>query len=230
MKYLYFLLMIGSLSVPLLFTIFKLDLIKNWKQFFLSTSIIALVFIVWDVIFTKNGVWGFNPTYYLGITIFHLPIEEWMFFFIIPFCSLFIHFVFEYLWPKLVTPKPITIAVSVVLLIITGWLFLSYNDHAYTAVNYALAFVTLAIGLTCALPLLQRFYITFILILIPFFIVNGILTGAATPDPVVWYNNGENLGIRMITIPVEDIGYAFTMLFGNLMIFEKLRGMSSVKN
>ena len=70
---------------------------------------------------------------------------------------------------------------------------------------------------------LQGFYASFILILIPFFIVNGILTGSFIETPIVSYNNLENLGIRLFTIPVEDIGYAFSMLFGNLMIFETLK-------
>jgi lycopene cyclase domain-containing protein len=52
--------------------------------------------------------------------------------------------------------------------------------------------------------------------------VNGALTGMFTEMPVVWYDNTENLGIRLISIPVEDIGYAFSMLFGNLFLFEKL--------
>ena len=60
-------------------------------------------------------------------------------------------------------------------------------------------------------------------ILIPFFIVNGILTGSFIETPIVSYNDLENLGIRLFTIPVEDIGYAFSMLFGNLMIFETLK-------
>jgi lycopene cyclase domain-containing protein len=59
--------------------------------------------------------------------------------------------------------------------------------------------------------------------LIPFFIVNGILTGSFIEVPIVSYNNSENLGIRLFTIPIEDIGYAFSMLFGNLMIFETLK-------
>lgn len=45
--------------------------------------------------------------------------------------------------------------------------------------------------------------------LIPFFVVNGVLTGTGIQGPVVWYDNTHNLEIRLLTIPVEDIGYAF---------------------
>jgi lycopene cyclase domain-containing protein len=84
--------------------------------------------------------------------------------------------------------------------------------------------ITLIIGIKYKMKLLQQFYFSFLIILIPFFIVNGILTGAFTETPIVWYNNLENMTIRFYTIPIEDIAYAFTMLFGNLMIFESLNG------
>jgi len=63
--------------------------------------------------------------------------------------------------------------------------------------------------------------------LIPFFIVNGILIGSFIEEPVVWYNNTENLGIRLGTVPIEDIGYAFVMLFSNIILIEKLKNWSN---
>jgi lycopene cyclase domain-containing protein len=71
--------------------------------------------------------------------------------------------------------------------------------------------------------ILQKFYITFLIILIPFLIVNGILTGSFIEGEVVWYNNEENLGIRLFTIPIEDVFYAFSMLFANLILIEKFK-------
>ena len=58
--------------------------------------------------------------------------------------------------------------------------------------------------------------------LIPFFIVNGVLTGSWIENQVVWYNNAENLGIRMGTIPVEDSIYAYSMILMSLFFFELL--------
>lgn len=56
--------------------------------------------------------------------------------------------------------------------------------------------------------------------LIPFFIVNGVLTGTGITDQVVWYNDEQNLGIRMGTIPVEDSVYAFSLILMGLGLFE----------
>ena len=58
--------------------------------------------------------------------------------------------------------------------------------------------------------------------LIPFFIVNGILTGSFIENEVVWYNNTENLNIRLFTIPIEDTIYAFTLILLNLFVVESL--------
>ena len=66
--------------------------------------------------------------------------------------------------------------------------------------------------------LLNRFYISFLVILIPFIIINGILTGSFIEGEVVWYNPEEITGIRLGTIPVEDFAYGFSMILINLML------------
>lgn len=220
---LYIYLLLGSLLVPLLYSIFVLDIIKYWKQFSLSTIIIAVVFLIWDYFFTKAGIWGFNDNYCLGIKIFKMPIEEWLFFLIIPFCSLFIHYAFVHLFPTFQLRKKLAIYITIAL-IATSIIFVLMNfSKSYTVVSFTVLTFVLSLGLIYHKILLQKFYFTFLIILIPFFIINGILTGFLTTSPVVWYNDLENLGFRIYTIPIEDIGYCFSLLFGNLIIFENLK-------
>ncbi|WP_052108443.1 lycopene cyclase domain-containing protein [Polaribacter sp. Hel1_85] len=222
--FLYLLLNIGSVSIPFLYSFEKkMRFIKHWKAVFTSLTIVATVFLIWDAIFTANGVWGFNPDYHLNILFFGMPIEEWMFFFCIPYASIFIHYSLAYFKPKLLLSDKSTRFITLLfILILLPVLFLN-TDKAYTFVNYSFLLFILLIGFFYGIKYLQRFYISFLIILVPFFIVNGVLTGTGLEEPVVWYNNAENLGIRLLTIPLEDIGYAFTMIFGNVFLIEKFK-------
>ncbi len=224
MSFLYLILNLGSLSIPLLYSFEKkMRFIKHWKPVLASLTIVATIFLIWDAIFTKNGVWGFNPDYHLPYLLFGMPIEEWLFFFCIPYASVFIHYSLEYFKPNLLISIKITKVITLATIgILVPILFLNWGK-AYTTVNYSFLIAILLIGFFFGIEYLRRFYIAFLIILIPFFMVNGVLTGTGISEPVVWYNNNENLGIRLLTIPIEDIGYAFTMLFGNVFLIEKFK-------
>jgi lycopene cyclase domain-containing protein len=64
---------------------------------------------------------------------------------------------------------------------------------------------------------LRTFLYSFLIALIPFLIVNGLLTSI----PVVLYNDAENLGIRIYTIPVEDVFYGYALLLGTILVMQQ---------
>jgi lycopene cyclase domain-containing protein len=226
----YFYILLASISIPALYSLFVNDFIVHWKNFIFSTGFIAIVYLIWDVIFAYLGIWGFNHDYCLGIYFFKLPLEEILFFFIIPFCSLFIHYAFNSVLPDLKISARITHFLAYLIIAISCIIVLIFYTKAYTLINGLFLIGVLLIGLKYHLEHLQKFFITFLIILIPFIIVNGILTGAITESPIVWYDNTENLGFRIISIPIEDFAYAFSMLFGNLMIFEYLNSKKKLEN
>jgi lycopene cyclase domain-containing protein len=50
---------------------------------------VAAVFVVWDVIAIAAHVWAYNPRYITGLALVgHLPVEELLFFVVIPLCGL----------------------------------------------------------------------------------------------------------------------------------------------
>ncbi len=200
-----------------------MNFISQWKAVLLSLITVTTIFIAWDVVFTINGVWGFNPDYLLGINILHLPIEEWMFFLLIPYASFFIHYSLQYFFPKVQLSIKSTQIITVLLIGLVLFAAVFNKNKAYTFVNYSFLSVVLFLGLIKAKKILQRFYLSYLIILIPFIIVNGVLTGSFIENEVVWYNNEENLGMRFFTIPIEDFGYAFSMIFLNVYLIEYWR-------
>lgn len=101
---------------------------------------------------------------------------------------------------------------------------LVFYERCYTLITFAtLATVLLVDTFTGGNDSRIGFYVIYAILLIPFFIVNGALTGSFTDEPIVWYNNAENLGIRLGTIPVEDVFYGLIMILLPVMIAERLK-------
>ena len=63
------------------------------------------------------------------------------------------------------------------------------------------------------------FLVSYAICLIPFLIVNGFLTAI----PVVIYNDAENLGWRIYSIPFEDTFYGMLLVLMNIVLYEKLK-------
>ncbi len=209
--------------VPTLFFSFhpKLQFYKNWNSFFKANLIVASFFILWDSIFTKYGIWWFNGDYTLSYNYFGLPLEEILFFICIPYPCVFTYFTLK----KYLSQSKQSIIISYVTISLICFLITisAFNLHKYYT---SVTFLVLTI-LLCYLHFfykpkwMQSFYISYLFILIPFFISNGILTGGFTKSPVVNYNDYYNLGIRMYTIPVEDTFYGMLLILLNVFLFEK---------
>lgn len=221
MKYLYLWLNIGSFIVPFLFSFHqKLQFYKKWRSLFPAIAIMMAFFISWDVLFTNNDIWGFNDAYITGFKILNLPIEEWLFFICIPYACLFTHYALHTLLPHFFFSEKaiqITYVLLQSILIVTLWY--AY-DRWYTLVDFVYSILLLGLVYNYRKQNLQEFLPTFLVILIPFFLVNGLLTGSFIEDEVVWYNNAENLGIRVGTVPIEDAMYALSMLLTVYVLME----------
>ncbi|WP_242119264.1 lycopene cyclase domain-containing protein [Aestuariivivens sediminicola] len=228
MTSLYLFLNLSSLSIPFIFSFHpKLRFYKNWKSLFTGILISMLVFIPWDIIFTNHGIWGFNSDYFLGLRLFNLPIEEWLFFVCIPYACVFTHYALIHYFPNRRLSKSTTKALGTVLSIIFAVIAVFNYDKWYTVINFTVALMVLILVMIKNLELLRTYYLSFVIMLIPFFIVNGLLTGSFIKNEVVWYNNSENLNMRLFTIPVEDTVYAFTLILLTLFVMNFNRIKSS---
>lgn len=221
MNKLYLLIDFFTILVPAIFSFHpKLRFDKQVIPFAKGCLIAASVFILWDIYFTKIGVWGFNPRFLIGIYFYNLPIEEILFFICIPYSSIFTYYCMKQYRQFLWSNKTIKYIVTTLVILLYTIGFINYTK-AYTASTC----ISLATVLFLHLRYKKTDYlagliITYIIILLPFFIVNGILTGTGIPEPVVWYNNDENIGIRLLTIPIEDVFYGFELILLNAFFFE----------
>jgi lycopene cyclase domain-containing protein len=206
----------------------KIAFYKEWRFVFPSILLIAIIFIFWDEWFTKIGVWGFTPEYLQGIYAGHLPLEEILFFIVIPYNCLFVHEVLKGYFP-LISLKTFSLVFIYVFGISALLLSLFNLDNYYTLSATALAF-----GLTLFLvqqkkTWFSQFVLTYIVCLIPFLVVNGILTGQFTEEPIVWYSENHIVGFRLGTIPLEDLFYNYCLILPIIWIYEGLKNSYSKK-
>ena len=228
--WLYATLMISTISVPLLLSFDqKLQFFRQWRYLFPAMLIVALSYIGVDILFTHWGVWGFNERYHSALTMLGLPLEEWLFFLAVPYASIFLHDALVLYFPWFRLSKNMANGLTV-LLIVVSILILAFNTgKAYTSYASIVMVLALVVSFFDLSGSIRPFYLSFLVILLPFVAVNGILTGSFTQEPVVWYNDAENLGIRLFTIPVEDFAYGFSLILFNLMLRAKLQPTGAKK-
>lgn len=221
--YTYFIILAASMAGPLVLSFDrKVAFYKSWKYVFPAMLIPAFIYIAWDIYFTSKAVWSFNEQYVTGINIGNLPIEEILFFFIIPYCCVFIYACFRAYLPKLITKKwaDVFLLILAIVLLIVG--LINYDKY-YTSWTFVFtgSFILL-------IYLFRQFFksfdalsfiISYGICLIPFLIVNGFLTSL----PVLLYDEAENLGVRIFTIPVEDAFYGMLLILMNVVIYEKIK-------
>ncbi len=201
----------------------KVAYYKSWRYLLPALLIVAIIFWIWDIWKTSTGVWGFNSQYYL-YRLINLPIEEWLFFLTFPWASVFIYECLNAYFPKNTFFNRCEYPFSIALIFVFLGIGFVYWGHAYTATTSLVAGAALLWHFLFGENQFRaQFYRSFLVGLIPFVIVNGILTGIATHQPVVIYNPEEYLGIRFVTIPMDDFIYNFALLFGVTMLFEYFR-------
>jgi lycopene cyclase domain-containing protein len=206
----------------------RVRFVRYWPGVFLGTAVMMLIFVPWDVWFTAKEIWGFNERFISGIDIGNLPIEEWLFFIVVPFACCFIYEVLNYFVPKPVL-APVQNKITGALIFGSFVLAVVFVDRLYTFTTFSLLSLFLIWHLVInRSPFMGQFYLAYLIIQIPFLLVNGFLTGMFTDEPIVWYNNAENIGVRLITIPIEDMGYNMLMLLIVITVLEMYKSRKLV--
>lgn len=200
----------------------KVGFYKNWKYLFPAILVIGFMFILWDIKFTEIEAWGFNPNYITGIYLYNLPIEEVLFFVIVPYASVFIYACVDvYLYKIIIKNDSFLNIISRLLGLGYLTLGLTFIMHIYSFLAFTLAGIILLYA-SEYFKKMPIYLVSFLISLIPFVLMNGILTYL----PVVWYSDNAFSEIRFLSIPIEDSAYLTTLLLPIVIIFEALKNKS----
>jgi lycopene cyclase domain-containing protein len=232
-KYFYCYILIATIAYPLLQSFeSKLQFYKKWKSLLPAILLCVIVHGSIDILFTNLGVWSFNPNYILGIKILYLPIEEWLWFIVTPYACVFIYEVLYYFFED-IKPSKIIFKLSLFFGIVLILIATIYHNNLYTCFYFSLAALICFIAFYFKPIWWGNFLRTYLVSLLPFLVMNGLLTGSFTENPVVLYNTDHIIGYRILNIPVEDTVFSFVILAGVIASYEFLRKLFkklSVKN
>lgn len=212
---------------------------KQWRSYWPVNAAVLAGFVAWDVLFTERGVWGFNPDYLVGIDLLGLPIEEWGFFIAVPYACTFTYATLKQYVPSVGAFRFGARSVTLAVWLFSAWLAWAFAGQIYPATTATILFLTLSFLLFRPNRWFGHFWFAYAVLLIPFIISNGVLTGidfTAYPllhrepeivaDQIVWYNNDENTRWRIFSMPADDLVYGLLLMVLHVAGLEALERRS----
>jgi lycopene cyclase domain-containing protein len=206
---------------PLLFSFWRpVRYYRRFPALLFAVATAGTVYLAWDNWVTYRGDWGFNPEYVLGPKLFALPLEEYLFFIVVPFSCIFIY---EVLRAKS-RERHVRLrrgAVQAVSALFFAGSALFYGQGYTRLVLFSCGLFFLAASFLGGRMLASSHYWLYIAIsYVPFLIFNHLLTA----PPIVTYDPAAIWGVRIVSIPLEDFFYSFSMLSFYLLAYLAVRG------
>ncbi|HEY8402784.1 MAG TPA: lycopene cyclase domain-containing protein, partial [Cytophagaceae bacterium] len=210
MPYTYLLINFLTIIICFVFSFDKrIQFHRKFVPYLKAATLVAIPYIVWDVLFTVKGVWWFNTDYTIGIQYWGLPLEEWLFFLCIPFSCVFTYFCLNKFF-NLDWANQYNRVIAMVTVIGCLTVAIVFQDRIYPFVTALVAAGTIGyLYFIARVKWIGKASLVFLILMAGFFPVNGVLTGTGLEAPIVNYNPDEILNIRMFTIPVEDAVYGY---------------------
>ena len=182
-----------------------------------------LIFIPWDIAFTYYGIWGYNEKYICGIYLLYLPIEEWLFFPVTLYACVFIYECLNsYIQTDLLRKIYMPILILIALTGITVSVLKPLQLYSSMKIGGASILILLCLFVFRS-KFLSRFLLAYLVSLLPFFIMNAILTGSFIEEEIVWYHPSHIFNFRLFTIPVEDLFYCLFMMLLTVLFYDALQ-------
>jgi hypothetical protein len=87
-KWQYLLLLGGCLLITLPLEFFGAGIYRQPRRLLRAMLPVVSVFLIWDAAAIVLKVWHYNPRYISGINVPFMPLEEMLFFIVIPLCGM----------------------------------------------------------------------------------------------------------------------------------------------
>jgi lycopene cyclase domain-containing protein len=208
--YHYLLINLAILAFPFALSFEKrLKYYSKFKSLIPAIMLVGGLYVAWDAFATFRGHWSFNPSYVLGTKLLGLPFEEILFFLTVPYSCIFAYEGIVYFLKEEESHIKNRILPAVVGLgcLLSAFLFLckEYTFLALLSVGLTLLFIA---KVNIELFWSKRYWVFIGFAVIVFLIFNFLLTSL----PIVEYSALAITGIRVLTIPIEDFMFNFSML------------------
>lgn len=218
MSYNFLLVDLFLLSIPLLLLAStKAFSTTDLKAILLPSLLSSVIFSGIATLFAFLKIWTFNAEYLLGFYYKNLPLEHYIFLFAFSLTGLSIY---TFLNNKFTNNnlQRFSLSLSNLLLgLCIAFLFFAYTKW-YTVVAFSVLFALIFYieYVNHKIRFMYRFYRTYIVMLIPFYVCYGFLCNL----PIIQYQFVSTTGMKLANIPLENHFYMMGMLLSVVYLFE----------
>lgn len=224
MNYTYLFVDLGLLLFAvILFSGKQLNFANQSKFIILAILINVFAFSVPTEFLTQLKVIVFNPPYLSGMTLWELPVEELLLSMLLPLCGLAIYLVLNLRFPDNNLEK-YSLALSNMMLGLCIAMLYFGHQKLFTVFTFSILLVFLLyVEYINKIRFMYKFYRAFLVSLILFYIVYGLLTSI----PVIQYTTEETLNFNLSHIPFESHFYFMSMLLLSIYLFELFKSRAN---
>jgi isorenieratene synthase len=192
----------------------------GWRAAFRAALFGAIPFVVWDAAVAGRH-WWFDARRVLGPRVLGLPVEELLFFLVVPLACLFT-------WEVLVGGararlRPLGRAgriAALVCLLAAVWAWAEGREYTALVLAGVVGALVLDDALGTGLAGSNRARVHAVLVLA----FTGVFNGYLTARPIVHYDDAYALGWRLGTIPVEDFAFGLALVLVTTTLYQRARG------
>jgi lycopene cyclase domain-containing protein len=199
---------------------------KTFNQLLPALVLMAVLFTVWDMVFSHLLIRTFNPSHVIGFYFLGIPFEEYLLFLLSPFAVTVMYEYMSNIVPEKMRQQNGN-SFAMILAVIFLFLAMAFRQFPYTF--YTCLFSSLLLQFNVYFlksEFLGRYFFVFAVALVPAMLIHAVLTS----HPVIQYSNAGISGIKIGTIPFEDIALLMLQTLLVLTIFDGYKRGKSIRN